>query len=125
MAKSSRNHNRPPAQSRVTRAEVAGAADLRQIEQARRIQEGEIKARIEDLAANLFINSQVDLIKNDGVQGREFDARSTTTIERAMDSACFFAREVWGINVQRNKVAQTANPVTPAQVDQEGRIITG
>lgn len=95
MGKKSRGH-RPPQQSRVQPAQVP-IIDPQAKERAQAQQQAMIEQRLQSLVAGIYTEN-VDL------EGDEFDeAAAEQTLERSFDAAIVFARQVWGLQIQKNK----------------------
>jgi hypothetical protein len=66
--------------------------------QAEAQQQAIVEAKIQSLVAGFFTQN-VDLDIEDDEQ---FEAAATQTLERSFDAAVIFARQVLGVNLQRN-----------------------
>ena len=129
MSRKNRNHNNPPRQSfaqpvsqsdAVRQAQMAAAPDLRQRAIQNAQNEQVAKQKVEALAIQLFIKSQTPLIQSTGTVGDAFDRQSRTNVERSVDSALIFAREVWGVTAQRaNNMTNRPAPVTEVTEDDD------
>lgn len=97
MGKKSRGH-RPPQQSRVAAGNVP-IIDPSARQKAEQQQQAMIEAKIQSLVAGIYTQNSPNCIDEEG----NFDADlAAKTLENAFDAAVVFARNVWGLNVQRN-----------------------
>lgn len=101
MGKKSRGH-RAPQQSRVVPAGSVPIIDPEARKQAELQQQAIIEQKIQSLVAGIYTDN-VDLDIEDD---EEFELASTRTLERSFDAAVIFARNVWGLQIQRNPTRQ-------------------
>lgn len=93
----------PNLQQNVTH----GGVPLDQLQQQKAMQEAQVRARVEGLAAAVYAQN-VDLDFGPTVDA--FENHCSETAQVAIDAALIFAREVWGIQGKRMAPAVCNDP---------------